>query len=270
MVIGSISWLLPSTEPIVLRTQTIKRMFSEISEDELVNVWYSSQSKTEVKKRLNVTNFGSKEKRLKELIKKYKLPSFHLKKVQSLSKDEISEALKDPNVKTLKQLCVKLKIAKKIHNIALKKRIVSEELNVPERLYKSIYGTNIKPWTYPRPYFIKRNKQIPTTCPQCNFVATIPRQIQIHHLSSKSQNNSQEKFKGSSLKKTKDYNVASNLQTICANYHSLEHHTRGSFEKNTCGLWLLKKPTNLLYKNPLEMFKVNCPHTYTLQKKYFI
>lgn len=120
-----------------------KRLFSEISENEIVR--YASQSKSEVMRRLNVTNFGNKEKRLKELIVKYKLPSFHLKKIEDLTNSEIIEALNDLSVKTLKELCLKLQIAKKIHNKVLKNRIISEQLEVPERLYKSIYGVSMKP-----------------------------------------------------------------------------------------------------------------------------
>nr|YP_636194.1 putative site-specific DNA endonuclease [Tupiella akineta]AAV80618.1 putative site-specific DNA endonuclease [Tupiella akineta] len=224
-----------------------KRIFSEIAEDEVVKVWYASKSKAEVLRLLKITNFGTKEKRLKELIAKYRLPSFHFKKVNDLTSSEISEALEDVSIKTLKNLCIKLNLAKKIHNAALKKRIIEEKLDVPEPIYKSIYGTKRAPWVYPRSYFIKRNNKIPTTCPQCGFNALVPKQIQIHHVKPDSKfhfgteekEEKEEKFRGSSLKGQKNYHVLPNLKTICANCHSLEHHTRGQIEKDSCGLWPL-------------------------------
>lgn len=252
-----------------------KRRFLEIGEDEVVKVWYASKSKAEVLRSLKITNFGTKAKRLKELIVKYQLPPFHLKKINDLTSSEISQALKDVSINTLKKLCIKLNIAKKIHNAALKKRIIEEKLDVPEHIYKSIYGTKRAPWVYPRSYFIKRNNKIPTTCPQCGFIARVPKQIQIHHVKSDSKFNfgneeKKEKLRGISLKGQKEYPVLPNLKTICANCHSLEHHTRGQIEKDSCGLWLRKKTTHQLYKNPREMFKLDCRHTHTLQKKYFL
>ena len=111
-----------------------KLMFSEIGEDEIVKVWYSSKSKAEVLRVLKVSNFGSKEKRLKKLIVKYNLPPFHLKKVNDLNSSVIIETLNDVSIKTLKNWCIKLNLAKKIHNAALKKRIKSEQIDVPEHI----------------------------------------------------------------------------------------------------------------------------------------
>ena len=95
-----------------------------------------------------------------------------------------------------------------------------------------------------------------------------PKQIQIHHVKSDSKfhfgnEDKKEKFRGSSLKGQKEYHVLPNIKTICANCHSLEHHTRGQIEKDSCGLWLRKKTTNQLYKNPREMFKLDCLYTHT-------
>lgn len=93
------------------------RPFSQVSEEEILRAWYASKSKTEVKRRLNISNFGSKEKRLNEIRKQFKLPPFHLKKVEDLTASNIQNAFTDINVTTLKELCVKLGIAKKIIRI---------------------------------------------------------------------------------------------------------------------------------------------------------
>ena len=77
-------------------------------------------------------------------------------------------------------------------------------------------------------------------------------------------------YRGSSLKKSSNYNTSTNIETICANCHSLEHHPRGESEKNSCGSWQNKKTTNCLYADPNQMFVQNSKHRYTLQKKYFI
>lgn len=132
---------------------------------------------------------------------------------------------------------------------------------------------------------------IPTTCTQCNFEAKVPQQIQIHHYHAKEssllndsktvssgspekiQKSSESKevflgknthpalgkkiYSGSSLKKEPDYNLSKELTTICANCHSLEHHTRGLSEKESCGLWLTKKTTNLPFLKYMDMFVKN-------------
>lgn len=156
-------------------------LFKDIDEKQVVKAWHASKSKTEVLQRLNVTNFGSKEKRLKAIIEKYKLPSFGLKKVEDLSSTEIKAAFCDPSVTTLKSLCVKLGIAKKMQNFTLKERIKLEKLEVPDHLHKAIFGVSNTPTTYPRVFFIKRNQQIPTVCPECGFNAKVAKQIQLHH-----------------------------------------------------------------------------------------
>jgi len=221
-----------------------------------------------VKQRLNVTNFGSKNKRLEEIIKRFKLPSFHLKKVDDLLPCDFKNAFNDPDVTSLVKLCVALGIAKKMHNATLKARIVTDQLKVPQRLHKSIFGVSSSPWTYPRRCFVKQNQLIPTTCSECSFVASFPQQIQIHHLVSEA--SSKQEDRNRSLKKNLDYNKTEEITTICANCHSLKHHKRGIFEKKTCGLWLTKKTTNRAYENPMDIFVKNCPDNYTLQKKYLI
>ena len=285
------------------------RPFNEVSETEILEAWYVSNSASEVKRRLNVTNFGSKNKRMKEIITRYKLPSFHLKKVEDLLISDFENAFKDTSVTTLKELCVKLGIAKKMHNTTLKARIKAEKIEVPKALYKSVFGVSSIPWTYPRKHFIKQNIEIPTTCPKCEFEAIIPQQIQIHHLkkplilnksdfpfeehpaSSPSEAkgllplpfgekdskrdelstiNLKEGRTKRGLKKQSGYNTSKNITTICANCHSLEHHNRGPVEKEACGLWLTKKTTNRAYANPMDIFVKDCPKNYTLQKKYFI
>lgn len=102
------------------------------------------------------------------------------KRVEDLSTSEIEAALKNPNITTLKGLCVELDIAKKMHNKELKERITKEDLQVSEKLHKSIFGVGAKPWTYPRSFY-QRNEPIPNTCPDCGFVAKTPKQIQLHH-----------------------------------------------------------------------------------------
>lgn len=274
------------------------RLFSKIPESEVIEAWNLSKSKAEVLRRLNSANFGSQEKRLKDIIIRYKLPPFHLKKVTDLSITDFENAFNDPNVTTLKELCVKLGIAKKMHNAALKAeikaKIQSENLQVPKNLHKAIFGVSATPWTYPRRLFILQNQAIPTTCSQCGFVASVPQQIQLHHkhpgLDSNNRANSNsslgleegldednknslditQQYKGSSLKKSKDYNLSGDLVTICANCHSLKHHPRGPVEKAQCGLWLNKKTTNRAYENHMDMFVKNCTCKYTLQKKYLI
>lgn len=270
------------------------RLFSQVSEEDILGAWYASKSRAEVKRRLNITNFGSKEKRLNEMIKQFKLPPFHLKKVEDLLASDFENAFNDTDVTTLKELCVKLGIAKKMHNSELKVKIQSENLDVPDRLHKAIFGVSTTPWTYPRRCFVKQNRLIPSTCSQCNFEATVPQQIQIHHSHSeessllndnKTDSNEQsevflekkmqtalskKKYSGSSLKKGPNYNISKELTTICANCHSLEHHTRGLSEKEACGLWRTKKTTNLPFLNPMDMFVKNCLYKYTIQKKHFI
>lgn len=166
------------------------RQFNQVREEEVVQAWLVSKSKSEVKERLNVSNFGSKETLLDGIIQKYQLTPFHLKKVEDLSNSDIQKALKDPSVTTLKELCVKLGIAKKMHNRTLKARIISEKLTVKDPLHKAIFGYAEKPWFYPRRCFILHNQEIPTTCAQCGFEAIVPQQIQIHHCDSKEEEHS--------------------------------------------------------------------------------
>lgn len=258
------------------------RAFREVNENDVVQAWKASKSKAEVAKRLLVTNFGSKERRLTEIIKKYNLPPFHLKLVENLSTSEIQAALNDSSLTSLKPLCVRLGLAKKIRNAELKERIKKEGLEVPEWLHKAVFGVASVPWTYPRAHFIKNNKEIPTTCPECGFEASVPSQIQLHHLDPLENQNSSnlndqkeedplaQDYRGSSLKRKPGYNKTNKIATICANCHSLEHHPRGEQEKLKCGSWIGKKTTNQVYQDPTDMFVSNCPHPRTLQKKYFV
>ena len=158
-----------------------KRPFSEVSEEEFLAAWKTSSSKTEVQKKLNITNFGSQNQRLNDLLKKYNLPRLGLKKVIELTPNEINKAINSPDITTLKQLCVKLNLPKKEQNRMLKDRIINEKYIVPKQLYRAIYGQSSTPWLYPRDYFIKQGRQIPRTCTKCNFIATKSSQIQLHH-----------------------------------------------------------------------------------------
>lgn len=92
------------------------------------------------------------------------MPPFHLKKVEDLASSEITQALNNFQLQSLKDLCLELKIAKKIHNSALKKRIKYEHLDFPFQLHKAIYGVTKSPWNYPRSSFLKRNQKVPNTC----------------------------------------------------------------------------------------------------------
>jgi 5-methylcytosine-specific restriction endonuclease McrA len=133
----------------------------------------------------------------------------------------------------------------------------------------------------PRPYFLKKSN-IPLVCPRCGFQATKPSQIQLHHEEDTSddesgdENLSQEDlatkktYKGGGLKNAPGYNTSTNVEPLCANCHSLEHHPRGDIEKAQCGSWIGKKTTNRAFDNPQDMFTANCRYRYTIQKKYYI
>ena len=131
------------------------------------------------------------------------------------------------HVRTLKDDPKRFQVAKKIHNRALKERIQKEQLMVPTHMHKAIYGVTKTPWTYPHAYYIKRHGQLPTTCDNCGFVATVPRQIQLHHLPLLLQAvlslPSTSSSKPASFKPN-CRNVTCNLVSLCANCHSVEHH----------------------------------------------
>nr|ALO20852.1 putative LAGLIDADG homing endonuclease [Chlamydomonas nivalis] len=173
----------------------------------------------------------------------------------------------------LKNYVLNFKLLKKMHNATLKKRIIEEDLKVPNKLHKAIYEVGAVPWTYPRLHFIKNNQDIPMVCPECGFKASVPRQIQLHHESPSAAEKELESplvSKKSSLKGKKDYYTSKSVKPICANCHSLEHHPRGEVEKPNCGIWLNKKTTNRMFDDYTKMFVTNCPADYTLQKKYLI
>jgi len=138
------------------------------------------------------------------------------------------------HVRTLKDLCSTLKVAQKIINPALKEKMKKKQLMVPTHLHKAIYAVKKTPWTYPRPYYIKRHGQLPIICTNCD-VATVPCQIKLHHLPLPKH------LPVLSLPPTISANPASfkpncrnvtcNLVSLCANCHSLEHHPRGCFDK---------------------------------------
>jgi hypothetical protein len=124
-----------------------KRPFNMVSEEEFVAVWNISRSKEEVKRRLNISNFGTKDQRLNYLLEKYNLPRLGYKKVEELTSLEISQGLNKPGVTTLRELCIALNLPRKEANAALKKRIIEGKFIVPKHLNKAIFGVSSTPWT---------------------------------------------------------------------------------------------------------------------------
>lgn len=105
-------------------------------------------------------------------------------------------------------------------------------------------------------------KKKPMVCPKCNFQATQPEQIELHHADDTADY-------GPKKQRNPVYYQSKDIEPQCANCHSLEHRNAAA-AVNKIGAWHKKSPKNLKYKNPSDVFISNCPEDHVLQKNYFL
>lgn len=134
-------------------------------------------------------------------------------------------------------------------------------LNVKTALYKGVFGVSETPQQWPTKYYEKQVGQKPTVCPLCGFVATNPRQIELHH--------PVDIESGPKKKRNPVYYRTTDLKPLCANCHSLQHRS-GEHLIEKCGEWRRELPKSRKYIDPDLIFSNNCAETYRLQKSYFM
>jgi 5-methylcytosine-specific restriction endonuclease McrA len=139
-------------------------------------------------------------------------------------------------------------------------RVLELNLYVKDALHKGIYGVSREPQQWPTRYHEARQGEKPMICPVCGFKAIVPQQIQLHH---------PDNIDYGPKKKRKATYYKTPVSPICANCHSIEHHT-GETQLSICGQWQRSLPGNRKYKDPSEIFTEDCPETYRLQKAYFL
>ncbi len=259
-------------------TKKVPSFFEQFTPERIFGVWSSSDTLLEIAQKLGFKNeAGSGLSRVDyEYILSVKdrdnwhknVVSVNRKKerkryayVSNLSSENLSLSINCEGIETLSHLALHYLISPKHGRKVVRKRILELQLNVKTSLYKGVYGVSETPQHWPTKNYEKRKGQKPIVCPVCNFEATIPQQIELHH--------PDDIDKGPKSKRNPIYYQTQDLQPMCANCHSLEHRT-GEHLLKSCGAWQIKKPVNLIHKDPNLIFSDNCLQNYRIQKNYYL
>lgn len=253
-----------------------KSFFENLRNQQIFSLWNSSKTLLDIAKKLGFpgetltrADYECISKRkTREVWQKYILGINREKEKQRpstltrLSKEELLKVMNSDGIETVGHLALHFLVSEKHGRNPIRKRILELKLPIKDSLMKGICGVSATPRNYPKRFYEKRSRFKPMTCPFCNFQVIDARQIELHHVSGTDT--------GTQKKGTPEYNQTKNIQPLCANCHTLEHRT-GEHLRNNCGLWKRKRrPKNLKYKNPNDIFTDPCPETYRLQKKYYI
>jgi hypothetical protein len=142
----------------------------------------------------------------------------------------------------------------------VRSRIIELRLAVKSALHKGVFGLSKTPIFWPTRFYEKRVGPKPMVCNICSFKAIHSRQIELHHPID---------IDAGPRDARNSIYFRSEVEPICANCHSLEHRT-GEKLRDKCGQWHIKLPGNQKYQNPCDIFSLNCPETYRVQKNYFL
>ncbi len=120
-------------------------------------------------------------------------------------------------IETLSHLALHYLVSQKHGRDTVRDRIMALNLNVKTALYKGVFGVSETPQQWPTKYYEKQVGKKPTVCPLCGFVATNPRQIELHH--------PVDIESGPKNKRNAAYYRTTGLKPLCANCHSLQHRS---------------------------------------------
>ena len=182
------------------------------------------------------------------------------KYIKELSAEDLQSAMDSDVIQTLGHLAVHFLVSKKHGRKKMRELILELKLPVKSELHKGVFGLSETPILWPTRFYEKRIGPKPTECNACQFKAINPRQIELHHPT--------DIDGGSPGARTSSY-FSAQVEPICANCHSLEHRT-GEKLRNKCGQWSRRLPGNQKYKNPSDIFRLNYPETYRVQKNYYL
>lgn len=181
--------------------------------------------------------------------------------VKQLTAQELQSVLDSNGIETIKHLAGHFLLSEKHGRRLLRERVLELKLPVKDQLHKGVFGVSKEPIHYPKAFYEKRKGPKPLICPKCNFHAINPQQIEIHH--------QDDANKGSKKARSPNYYRSPNVEVLCRNCHTLEHRT-GEKLRAKCGKWRPTPPGHQSYKNPNEIFSLNCPENYRMQKNYFL
>lgn len=181
--------------------------------------------------------------------------------VKQLTANDLQTVLNSDGIETLKHLALHFLLSEKHGRKVLRKCILDLQFSVKDELHKGLFGVSKEPIHYPRAFYEKRKGKKPLICPKCSFHAVNPQQIEIHH--------QDDADKGPKNARSPSYYRSPNVEVLCRNCHTLEHRT-GEKLQAKCGKWRPDPPGNINYKNPDEIFSLNCRENYRMQKNYFL
>lgn len=250
--------------------------FQNFSDEQIFSRWNSSTTLFELAQKLGFEGTGLsrydyehiESRKTREIWKMYILSNDRTQewdrsqKIAHISREEFENLFQCEGIQNLSHLALHFLLSSKGGRAKIRNQILQLKLEVPLKFQKGVYGHTETPIVWPTRFYEKRISEKPMICPQCNFQATVSRQIELHHAGDSDH--------GPKNQRNKSYYTDSNLQPLCANCHTLEHRS-GEHLQKLCGTWLRRKPRkNLKYTNPLDIFMENCPETYRLQKSYFL
>jgi len=253
-----------------------KSFFENFTTEEIFKHCHSSNTLLEIAKKLGFTenSLSRKDYEYIESIKTREVwRNFILSKnrqqekernkfILNLSKNELQNIIDSDGIETINHLSLHFLRSAKHGRKILKKRIQELQLNVKNQLYKGVFGISNTPRVYPKLFYQKKVRLKPTTCEICGFVATIPKQIELHHEDSST--------KSPKNNKSKNYYTNTNITALCKNCHSLKHRT-GERLKQKRGKWHRDGlPGNQKYSDPDDIFTLGCQETYRVQKEYYL
>jgi hypothetical protein len=250
-----------------------KSFFENFTTEKIFNHWHSSNTLLEIAKKLGFTEkfLSRKDYEYIESIKTREVwhnlilsknrqqEKERNKFILNLPKNELKNILDSDGIETINHLSLHFLRSPKHGRKILKERIQELQLNVKSQLYKGMFGISQTPRVYPKLFYQKRIRLKPINCEICGFVATIPKQIELHHEDSNT--------KSSKNNKNKEYYTNTNIIALSRNCHSLEHRT-GERLKEKCGKWHKDGlPGNQKYSDPDDIFTLGCQETYRVQKE---
>lgn len=248
--------------------------FNQFSKDEIIEHWNNSETLLELAQKLGfqgstlshgeyvyIETFKTRDI-WNQLItenqeKERSRPGF----VKQLSAKDLQEVMDSEGIETVKHLAVHYLLSEKHGRKVVRERALELNLVVKASLHKGFYGVSATPIHWPTSAYEKRKGPKPMTCPECNFTATKPEQIEIHH--------HENVITGPKERRDPDYFRSTQVELLCRNCHSLKHRS-GERLQAKCGSWRPKPPGTQRYENPTDIFSSNCKENYRMQKNYYL